>query len=312
MSRGPDPSSSGPNAPFPGDRLGMAELSEAEMVRELRIEAFLAGAFSAAERAEFETEMRADPALAEAVAAQADLDTSLRAIYTPPAVVPPLPEIDVGGRSRSVPTDGGRAEIPAAPTPIDAHPSLKLVGGDADAPLGRRDPATQQPATARWARLAIAAILVLGVGIGVRLYVGSPMPEGIVPPASLYSRLVKTGWNPAVVCKDDAEFIALVEKQLGQGLSAAAATPAVQLVGWGYQNDYDGSPISPKTMMLLTRVDGEPVLVLIDALKNDRSINVDKASGLKLFRRTYGDLVVYELTPLDRERVLPSLSVPKK
>jgi hypothetical protein len=52
------------------------------------------------------------------------------------------------------------------------------------------------------------------------------------------------------------------------------------------------------------------VVLYIDRIANDANLP-DPGPGLRMFRKPVGNLVLYEVTPLDRPQVLPHLSDPK-
>jgi hypothetical protein len=45
--------------------------------------------------------------------------------------------------------------------------------------------------------------------------------------------------------------------------------------------------------------------VLMDRKSDDRKLKLPEASNLHLFRREVGPLVLYEISPLNEQRVLP-------
>jgi len=55
---------------------------------------------------------------------------------------------------------------------------------------------------------------------------------------------------------------------------------------------------------LMATVDGEHSVVLVDRLISDKPLEVRPGSGLNLFRREMGTLVLYEITPLPGPRLL--------
>jgi hypothetical protein len=171
-------------------------------------------------------------------------------------------------------------------------------------------PGGARPLRRLWWYGAAAAILLAGAGVFVR-FVNNRFADPRISPDSLYNRLVMRGFQPTTVCTTEKEFAAFVRQRFGQALSAAAA-PAVEILGWGYGDQYDGSPLSPKALILLARVEGQPVTVLIDRVSADRELTVPEHSPLHLFKRTMGRLVVYEITPADAPRVLDSLFIPDK
>ena len=48
-------------------------------------------------------------------------------------------------------------------------------------------------------------------------------------------------------------------------------------------------------------------MVLIDRVENDRNIKVPDGSGLHLYKKRVGDLVLYEMSPMPEARVLPNV-----
>lgn len=171
-------------------------------------------------------------------------------------------------------------------------------------------PAGTRPLRRLWWYAAAATILLAGAGVFVR-FVNNRFPDARISPDSLHNRLVMRGFQPTTVCTTDKEFAAFVRQRFGQALSAASL-PAVEMLGWGYGDQYDGSPLSPKALILLAKVDGQPVTVLIDRASADRALTLPENSPLHLFKRTIGRLVVYEITPVDAPRVLDSLFDPDK
>ena len=51
-------------------------------------------------------------------------------------------------------------------------------------------------------------------------------------------------------------------------------------------------------------MNGEPVIVFIDRVERDSGQTVDETSGLNLFNRRLGLLVLYELSPLEKPALL--------
>jgi len=233
---------------------------------EQRLTRYLDGALPPGEREAFEREVAADPALAQEVALQREIDEAIRRRF---------PARDVS--------------LPAARSTRAARPHS-----------GRR-----------WAWYgAIAAVLVLSA-IGVRTYFGVAPEFKVLQPDTLYAILETRGWTPEEVCTTPQEFAALVKSRLGKAL-VPATQPGVTLLGWGYSNDYDGSPLSPSTIVLLAEVEGSRVMVLMDRAGNDRTLSVRPERGLHLHlhRREVGGLVTYEVSPLPEPRVIPLLSPP--
>ena len=148
---------------------------------------------------------------------------------------------------------------------------------------------------------------VAGLGAAAYLMTRPEDLSGIRTPDQVYSTIMKRGFKPAIVCPNDpAEFARLVKGRLGVALTPAlAADSGIALTGWGYQSDW-GTPMGPGTMMLLATKGDARIVVFIDRLKNDRTLP-EPGGGRRLFRKTTGDLVLYEISPLNEPIVLPAL-----
>lgn len=262
---------------------------------ELLIEEYLACRLTGEPLTSFERAMGEDANLREAVELQREIDRELRSAFVPTVV----PSVESVARE-------ARQALDAAP-PDASKPSLKLAGEPAQVSTAARSPLR------RWTWFALAAALVLAAA-GVYRGLLGPEDFRLVPPDQLYSFLQNGGWKPAQVCNTPQEFAALVKGRLGQGLVpdvAKAASSGIALLGWGYEDDYNGSPLSKKTMMLLTTVENDRVLVLIDQKKNRRDLHVRRGSTLHVIERDAGSLVLYEITPRTDAKVLDLLTVPR-
>jgi hypothetical protein len=62
-------------------------------------------------------------------------------------------------------------------------------------------------------------------------------------------------------------------------------------VGWTYTSGLLDSSAS----VLMCRVDGKPSIVVVGPLADDRRMHVDAASGLKLHRKQWSGLIMYEV-----------------
>jgi hypothetical protein len=123
----------------------------------------------------------------------------------------------------------------------------------------------------------------------------------------VYAAVLSGGFKPPVVCPNDpALFAELVKNRLGVELFPDFAKGVgVALTGWGYSNHW-GTPLGPGTLVLLAEKGETKIIVLMDRVKNDRVIEAPK-DGARMFRKVAGDLVLYEITPLDEPMVLPML-----
>lgn len=265
----------------------------AELRDEALLDAYLAGELRGPELAEFEARLAADADLRAVADAQRRVDQSLRRAFVP--AVTPVPA------RAPVPAEAGDGQSAVQtvrdPIPISGRPDSGVRAGST-APTPRR----------WWGYAAAAALLLGGAAVFTRVYTH----EEQRPPLeahTVYASLNSAGWKPEFECKTDAEFIDLTTRRLGQPL-VAAASPGVTLLGWGYADGY-GPIVSEETMTLLTEVDGRRVLVLMDRKRNDRRMaDPPLADGLRMFRRVLGHAVLYEITPLDSERVINSIRIP--
>lgn len=232
-----------------------------------QIDAYLDGLLSGEQRERFESALRDDPTLRHAVALQGQIDESLARLYTYP----------------------GLGDIPS--------PESQPAANKTSPALRAQDRWYLKRTT--WLGALAASLLAAAV------YVYWPRAEfTLIPAERVYQRTLATGWNPAFVCDTDEEFVRVVAERFGQGLLIPSATPGVVLNGWAYSDDYAGSPISPQTMILMAHAQDAPVMVLMDTARNDRKVDVPPQSGLRVFRKRIGRLVLYELTPLDRPIVI--------
>lgn len=241
------------------------------------LDRYLDGLMDAQEARAFEQSLENDPAQRRQVELQRSINASLRAMFTPP---------------ESIPVPGAGAGVEPAAHERAAMP-LTLGPG----PAGRR----------RVLRIAaLAATLALMAAGGAAywwMFIGDPAP--FRQPAQIYQAQAAAGFTPEWVCTTDDEFRATVRERFGQGALLPLATQGVQIVGWAYNTPV----LSNRTATLITRVQGQDVLVLID--RADRDVNLRRTGEagqrrpLNLFKRRLGDLVLYEVSPLDHAAVIP-------
>ncbi len=176
----------------------------------------------------------------------------------------------------------------------------------------------------RIGRTLAAAAAAIAIGVAVKLNLPAPAPVYSTLLERTYSNFESTGFTPEWVCETDEEFAAVVRDRLGQpmlvdvGIGAGTGVgddpPAIELLGWAYTEDtsgYGDTIISDDSMILLTRVQGQGVLVIVDRVEDEREpMTIGETLGLSLFRRVLGDLVLYEVTPRDGPSVLERAYTP--
>lgn len=233
------------------------------------LDRYLDGAMSDAERASFESMMQSDDELRREMALQQQIDAVIRERFAPPLEIT-APALGRGGSARRI---------------------LAATAAAAAIALG---------AFFAWPVLSSWWNASMGTG-------PAPITFHLIGPAEAYrTHVEERGLVPEWECTTDAEFASTVKKAVGAGMVVAQA-PGLEVIGWSYniveKNRAEGV-LGRYTMYLLTRVDGEPVLVLMDQRRLDRQLELPPGSSLNLFRSEIGDAVLYEVTPLETPRVL--------
>jgi hypothetical protein len=264
-----------------------------------RLDAYLDRLLPDDERDAFEHELANNPALRAEVDAQRSIDNSLTRLFrrADPISLPDRSNGTVHATSKPSRT------LPQPPATRAIQSPGARTAEDDDTPRARL-PLAQRPIPPR-ALLAAAALIALTCAglywsgtISPRKWVQPA--ETFLSPDALYERKVSSGFNPDWVCETDEQFIKTVKDAWGEPL-LIRSTDAVKVVGWSYYEPV----LSSDTLVLLTKVDGLEVIVVMDHKGHDRSISMASCSKLQHFRRVFGDVVMYEITPFYESRVLP-------
>lgn len=169
------------------------------------------------------------------------------------------------------------------------------------------------PSWRRMALYAAAVIIVALAGLWVRTAIQQRNFNPIHSPERIYHRLVERGFEPEFVCEPGPEFVAAVEERFGAALDIAEA-PGVDVIGWAYDTRgpgaYSGQILSDNMLILMAHVESEPVIVLMDQRQADTRPRLAPGSDMRLFRKQMAGLVLYEVTPHARPRLLPGFEVP--
>lgn len=246
-----------------------------------RIDMYLDGLLSGPELQAFESELAGSPELRRQMDLQERIDGGLRELFVYRA-----PEAATVGRIGPGPAE-------AAPAPSRG---LFMRGGR------------------RW--MAIAAVLALLVGSwAAYINITTPGFDKVITLGEVYRDFNSVDF----VCENDAQFAKAIKDNFGQAL-LLVAPPGTKLLGWNYPgkdpalNAYTGTVISEKTLVLLTEVDGRSVKVVIDRTRAERGrqMGVPANAGFNKFRKEVGDLVLYELTSLDRPMLLDGFYDPDR
>jgi hypothetical protein len=154
----------------------------------------------------------------------------------------------------------------------------------------------------RWFIGTAAALLLGMLGVWAAMVLSEAREDRLGP---LYQGEVASGFVPQEVCTTAEQFADWTKRNYGEAVVPAEDRGGVTLVGWSY-----GRAVSGYSGVLLARVDGTPVVVVLDRAREEgwRKLPEPEDRSLHAFRRRIGDLVLYEVTPLPGPRVLPLLS----
>jgi len=248
------------------------------------------------ERHAFEREMQSSPTLRQAVELQRRIDAGLRSRFESPRI-----DLPAAGRQ-------GSQTIGATPG--------EGVRGEQSIPSPRAERGNRQLAR----NLAAIAALIAIIGVAGYYFLLAPQRAPFDQPHEVYARLVSAGFEPAVVCDSNEQFIDWMVDNHDQRMLIPVETPGVDLIGWDYRR-----VLTARTSVLLTRVSAggragergakppaerQEVIVLVEDRAEARRLFAPQGSGLNVFRKTLGDVVLYEVTPLSEPRLLPHAREP--
>lgn len=228
-----------------------------------------------------EQALQNDPMLRRQIEAQRMIDSSLSARFSPPVLVPPLPQVGSNGASHARPQS-------------------------APAPQRRRRILLHS----KW--VAIAAVVMISLAtwriwksFGTVDQPDSRYSEGRVyrPMDAVYRAEVRNGCKPEWLCRDEREFIMTFFQRLGHGMALASVPPGIEARGLSLTNT-----ITPQSVYLLSKVDGNVVLVFVDRLEKDSPQKLADPS-LHLFRKELGPVVMYEVTPYPKPHLLDLMQI---
>ena len=256
--------------------------------REQLLESYLDGMLDATQRAAFERDLADDPTLRAAVERQAQLDGALRRAFDVPSF------------------DAGRF-------PFVHDPSGNGQGNESVGPRESDRDVAPLPLLDRrrvgWAKYAAVAAAVLISFALVAWFVRDRRTQTEYPEMAwrsvemVYRIETLKGFKPLWKCETDEEFAKTYKDALGTPilLPLAQLPPGTEMAGLSYSNTF-----SPKTVLFFGRVRGTPVIVFADRVEKDTGVGVSAESGLRVYRKPVGDLVLYEVSPLDRAYFLDS------
>jgi hypothetical protein len=157
------------------------------------------------------------------------------------------------------------------------------------------------------AGLAATAATVFWVALALHYFGGEPEPnyDPNQPLSDIYQTTLAQGFKPKWVCDNAEEFASTFQKRQGQPLLLAALPAGTKMEGLTYVGG-----LSRYTTTMLARTDGKPVMVFVDRADADPHPAEPAAkTGLHLFRKQLGSLVLYEISPLDHPAVMDYLEL---
>jgi hypothetical protein len=276
---------------YPGEPPPIDDPGGGSPPSQTRIDDYLDGLLSPQEREQFEAELARSPELRAQIELQKSIDGSLGRLFNRDEPVP-------------LPASG---EV--VPTMRIAHP-----------PEARQAPASGRRTVLYSFRIPLAAaalvtLSVLGLWLGGVLNGPGPTPPivlrpKLIDPEQAYQTQLAVGFKPVWICKDDAEFRKYAMDTLGQEL-LAKPLEGVTLVGW---TNTGANVLSPAGALLIAKVTQGGTtyddIIVLDSTKKDRQLSLPESSGLHLFRRTVGELVLYEITKRSTSLLLDQFYVP--
>jgi hypothetical protein len=177
---------------------------------------------------------------------------------------------------------------------IDA--SLRRIFAEPDVSITL--PGARRPAWLRWAPLAAAAVVLLAAVLGWRAWSVANRPDILGP---LYHQMVDAGFKPNEVCTTDEEFARWTRQYLRESLAPTSHPEGLEYVGWS-----TGRALGNISAILLAKVEGQPVIVVMERTDRVKTYpGALKDTRLHLYRKKVGDVVMYEVTPIGRETILP-------
>ncbi len=162
-----------------------------------------------------------------------------------------------------------------------------------------------------WAAVAAASIAIV-VTVSSLLNSVQNQPSiaralDVVSPSVVYHREVEAGLMPSWVCSAE-EFASRVSGHFGDLPIALAPLPAqLELLGWTEPYYSGAQTLNPRELILLTRYEGKPVIVLLSDKKSAARLEEDVQPGLYIHRAETKNYIAVEVSPLPTPVFVPLL-----
>jgi|GEM_PF-3848587 len=260
---------------------------------DVRIERYLDGVMTDAERDAFEQDCERDPSLAHRLAAAkadaAAIEASLEAHFAPPQLSALADRVRAAAALRE-----------SSPAHATASYNIGTVGS----------PPTARTAS-RWMWSSIAAALLLvGLAIlGVQRAQSMALQRG-TQLAAYYADQVSIGLTPQWVCKDEPTFREYTKMRFGVELTFRDLGPGVALIGWTYVRGpmrTDTNAVLMATAPADVASSPAPILVIVEKRGDAPRVSRPEGTSLHIHRRDLGRVSLYEVSPLEKPVVLESI-----
>lgn len=260
------------------------------------LEGYLDGQLNDDQRQNFEIEIDNQPNLADSIALQNKIDDSLKRISAPPSapnfVLPSLASLQSDAHGNS---DGGTkfsASTSTANTGTVTRPSA----------LGNQNSDNRSWGGNRRSKLWMTALLssaaaLVWLFVGMQIFSTNNSANQVafqpVPLTEVYLQSINEGFQPYWLCEDPVTFANTFETRQGVPLKLEPLPENTQMLGLAYL-----SGLSRKSTSLLAKVDGKPVIVIIDRIDNDWGplAGYDDENGIYVNREEKFGLVFYEVS----------------
>lgn len=270
---------------------------------DLELEAYLDGVMTPEERTAFEAQLRRHPEVARAVKLQAMMDDTLTNLYAPPTITP----AEIEALIASSPTSDGK-ETQSAVAPGTKHGLANSAKTKTQHPVVPSNPVA--PNNRRRLVLVSLAAAVAWAMVGWHFFRGNgrdvePYFEQ-QPLTSVYGTILESGFRPYYECHDADRFATTFQQRQGIALQLKEMPAGTGMLGLSYAGG-----LSRDTTAILCRVDDQPVIVFVDRIDADSGNEMaNQNPAASVFRQEVGELVMYEVSPLQASRVLKYLHVP--
>jgi hypothetical protein len=183
---------------------------------------------------------------------------------------------------------------------LPAPPALR----SAPARPARATTASRTPTRRRLA-LALAASLALAALGTWRIWAAVAAPRaGYGPRLAMETvyRDAAAGRLDPWVCRDQREFAATFRQHFDEAIVLGQLPQGVEASGLAYAHT-----LSPKTICLVGRVQGDPVVVFVDRAERAAAVTPPDCGDLQIFERRLGKLILFEISPLPAPALLEFL-----